>query len=100
MPTYLILMNGRIDPDVRGELGIYEDATIADANRHAVEHLGGELRDYYYYTEGPYDAALVVDYPDQETAIRARHQALGMGIDEIVSLDAVHHEDVDESLMT
>lgn len=99
MPTKLVLINGQIDPDVRGELGIDEDATIADANRHAVEHLGGELREYYY-TEGPYDAAAVVDFPDQETHIRARHQVLGMGIEEIVTLDAVHHEDVDESLMT
>lgn len=93
MPTYLVLVNGSVAPDAVDRLGIDREASVTEVNRQIVEHLGGELRDVYY-TNGAYDVATVVDFPDQETVIRARQRVLGMGVDDVTVLDAVHSEDM------
>lgn len=93
MPTYLILSNGLAGEEAVTDKEAREGLSPVELNQSRVEELGGELLDMYY-TADEYDAALVVEFPDQETMLRARHVGLEL-VDDITVLDAVHYEDVD-----
>jgi len=96
MPTYIVLADGYADIEQASEVldGVDGDADTVERNKQIIDALGGELLDMYY-TGGPYDAAFVVEFPDQDSLLDARHRALALGVDDLTVLDAVNYEDAD-----
>lgn len=93
MPTYLVLSKGLAGTEAVTDEEASGGASPVELNQARVEELGGELLDLYY-TSDEYDAAMIIEFPDQETMLRARHAGLEL-VDDLKILDAVHYEDVD-----
>lgn len=96
MPTYLVLSEGLAGEEAVTDTEANRGASPVELNKSRVEELGGELIDLYY-TSDEYDAAMIIEFPDQETMLRARHAGLEL-VDDLTIMDAVHYEDVDTRL--
>ena len=70
MPTYVVLLNFT-------DQGIQNIRHVSglDRAKQAVQSMGGQWKGWYL-TMGPYDAVVIVEFPDDETAARV---ALALG---------------------
>ena len=74
METFISLMNYTGE----GVQHMDESPDRLDDARDVVESMGGELRELYL-TMGQYDAVVVMEFPDAETATQARITISGAG---------------------
>ncbi|MGB8275322.1 MAG: GYD domain-containing protein [Alphaproteobacteria bacterium] len=65
MPVYISLVN-YTDQGIRN---IKQSPTRLDAVKDVLRKMGGKMRDFFL-TMGPFDAVLIAELPDDETAAR------------------------------
>ncbi len=90
MPTYITLINFT-DQGIRH----FADTTKrAQAFSDLEEQLGGSLKDVYW-TMGPYDAVVITEDPDDETATAASFKVSSLGNVRTTTMRAFNVEEIE-----
>lgn len=97
MPTFVTLTNYTQDGiETLAELAADE---FLEQTREVIEAHGGELTDYYL-TVGQYDAVVVTEFPDTETATEALLTVLQDGGAETETLRAFTEDEARDLIAT